>query len=112
MPVIELYIEAMQTADNSDSTKKMRLHHMKLIYDFLGFRGVEGISGIDAKIIADYALSLQGSSMTYAKHRMTTLRNYFRFILHVKCMEHLVRKPDQDNYRYLRMIQIFASRAN
>ena len=78
--VLVAYLNAVQTADNSDATKKLRTHHMELFYEFLGFRGISGISEMTAQIISDYALSLQGGSTVYAKHRLAALRHYFRFL--------------------------------
>jgi site-specific recombinase XerD len=78
--VINNYLEAVQTSDNSEATKKLRTYHIKLFYEFLGFRGINGIREMNAQIISDYALSLQGSSPAYVKHRLATLRYYFRFL--------------------------------
>ena len=35
--IIEAYVESVQTADNSEATKKLRIHHVKLFYDFFRF---------------------------------------------------------------------------
>lgn len=78
--LIEAYLNSMQKADNSAATKKMRLNHMKSFYNFLWFRRIEHIQDVTAQIISDYALSLQGGSSVYTKHRLATLRNYFRFL--------------------------------
>ena len=78
--IIEAYVDSVQTADNRDATKVLRIHHVKLFYDFLGFRKVNGINDVTAKTISDYVLSLQGGSLVYAKHRLATLRYYFRFL--------------------------------
>jgi len=78
--VINAYLDAVQTADNSEATKKLRTHHVKLFYEFLGFCGINGIRNVNAKVISDYALSMQGGSLVYAKHRLATLKYYFRFL--------------------------------
>jgi site-specific recombinase XerD len=78
--VINTYLDAVQTADNSEATKRLRTHHVKLFYEFLGFRGINGIRNVNAKVISDYALSMQGGSPVYAKHRLATLKYYFRFL--------------------------------
>jgi site-specific recombinase XerD len=77
---INSYLDAVQTADNSEATKTLRTHHVKLFYEFLGFRGINGIRDVNAKVISDYALSMQGGSLVYAKHRLATLKYYFRFL--------------------------------
>jgi site-specific recombinase XerD len=81
--LIEAYVNAMQTVDNSEATKRTRTHHLKLFYGFLEFRRVESITEITAQILSDYALSLEGGSLVYAKHRLSTLRHYLQF-LHTK----------------------------
>lgn len=78
--VITAFLNAVQTADNSDATKKLRTRHIELFYGFLGLRGIGGVADMTAQIISDYALSLQGGSLVYAKHRLATLRYYFRFL--------------------------------
>ena len=78
--VIGAYVEAVQTADNSEATKSLRTHHIRLFYEFLGFRGLNGMSDVNAKVISDYSLSMQGCSPVYVKHRSATLRYYFRFL--------------------------------
>ncbi|MCL1882299.1 MAG: tyrosine-type recombinase/integrase [Defluviitaleaceae bacterium] len=78
--VLTAYLNAVQTADNSEATKQLRTHHIELFYEFLGLRGINGVAEMSAQIISDYALSLQGGSLVYAKHRLSTLRYYFRFL--------------------------------
>jgi len=78
--IISAFLEAIQTKDNTDETKRAREHRIKLFYEFLGLRSVNGIGEMTAQIISDYAKSLQGGSLTYAKHRLVTLRFYFRFL--------------------------------
>lgn len=78
--LIAEYIEAVQTADNSDATKKTRLYHIKLFYEFLGFRRINGVREMSAQVISDYVSSMQGGSPVYTKHRLATLRYYFRFL--------------------------------
>jgi len=78
--IIEAYAQSVQTADNSAATKKLRIHHIKLFYDFMGFRGVEKVTQITPELISGYVLSLQGGSLVYAKHRLSTLKYFFRFI--------------------------------
>lgn len=78
--IISAFLESVQTADNSEATKKIRMHHIKLFYEFLSFRRVIGIREISVQIISDYAKSLQGYSPVYTKHLLATLRFYFRFL--------------------------------
>lgn len=78
--IIAAYVEAMQTADNSNATKKLRISHIRPFYEFLASRKVSGIHDISAQIISDYAALLQGYSSVYTKHRLATLRAYFRFL--------------------------------
>lgn len=78
--IIAAYVESVQTADNSEATKKLRIHHIRQFYEFLASRKVSGIHDISAQIISDYASSLQGDSPVYTKHRLATLRFYFRFL--------------------------------
>jgi site-specific recombinase XerD len=78
--IVDAYVDSVQTADHSDATKRLRIHHIKLFYDFLGFQKTMSISDVTAKNISDYAMSLQGGSVVYAKHRLATLRYYFRYL--------------------------------
>ncbi len=78
--IINAYIEAAQTADNSDATKKLRYHHIQKFYCFLDSCSLTGIQGISPQIISLFAESLQGYSPVYVKHILGTLRNYFRFV--------------------------------
>ncbi len=78
--IIAAYVDYVQTADNSEATKKLRIHHIRQFYEFLASRKVTGIHNISAQIISDYAASLQGGSPVYTKHRLATLRFYFRFL--------------------------------
>lgn len=78
--IVSEYIEAVQTADNSEATKKLRIHHIQQFYEFLANRRVSGVNAISAQLISDYAASLQGDSPVYTKHRLATLRYYFRFL--------------------------------
>lgn len=78
--IIASYVESVQTADNSEATKKLRIHHIRQFYEFLAARKASGIHDISAQIISDYAASLQGESPVYTKHRLATLRFYFRFL--------------------------------
>lgn len=78
--IIAAYIEFVQTADNSEATKKLRLNHIRQFYEFLTARKTGGVRNISAQIISDYAASLQGDSPVYTKHRLATLRFYFRFL--------------------------------
>ena len=79
-PFVEAYLTAVQTADNSEATKKNRTHNLKLFYGFLKFRKIHSINELTAQIISDYALSIQGGSLAYAKNRFSTLKLYFRFL--------------------------------
>ncbi len=78
--IITKYVESVQTADNSEATKKLRIYHIRQFYEFLASRKVAGIHDISAQLISDYAASLQGDSPVYTKHRLATLRFYFRFL--------------------------------
>lgn len=78
--IIARYIEFVQTADNSEATKKLRIHHIRQFYEFLASRKISGIQVISAQIISDYAASLQGDSPAYTKHRLATLRFYLHFL--------------------------------
>jgi len=78
--IITAYVESVQTADNSEATKKLRVYHIRQFYEFLASRKISGIHDISAQIISDYAASLQGESPVYTKHRLATLRFYFRFL--------------------------------
>ena len=78
--IIAAYLESVQTADNSEATKKLRINHIRQFYNFLASRKLSGIHEISAQIISDYAASLQGSSPVYTKHRLATLRFYFRYL--------------------------------
>lgn len=78
--LITAYVEAMQTADNSEQTKQTRRNHIKNFYDFMASRKLRGVRDVSAQTISDYAASLQGYSPVYNKHRLATLRNYFRFL--------------------------------
>ena len=77
--LIHSYIEASQTADNSDATKKLRYNHIRKFYCFLSSCTISGIQGISPQTISLYVESLQGTSPVYVKHLLGTLRNYFRF---------------------------------
>lgn len=78
--IISSFIESMQAADNSEATKKLRIRHIQQFYGFIGSRKIDRVHSISAQIISDYAASLQGDSPVYSKHRLATLRFYFRFL--------------------------------
>ncbi len=78
--IIAAYVDYVQTADNSEATKKQRIYHIRQFHEFLASRKVTGIHNISAQIISDYAASLQGGSPVYTKNRLATLRFYFRFL--------------------------------
>lgn len=78
--LITAYVEAMQTADNSERTKDTRTRHIRNFYDFMASRKLSGVKDASAQTISDYVASLQGYSPVYNKHRLGTLRNYFRFL--------------------------------
>ncbi len=77
---IAAYVESVQTADNSEATKKHRIHHIRVFYEFLACRHVDGLQELSSQIISAYARSLQGCSLVYTKHLLATLRYYFRFL--------------------------------
>lgn len=85
--IITTYIEFVQTADNSEATKKLRIHHIRQFYEFLASRKATGIHDISAQLISDYAAFLQGDSPVYTKHRLATLRFYFRFLRQSEILE-------------------------
>lgn len=78
--VVSAYLESVQTADNSETTKRARTYYIKIFYDFLSFRRISSIREISAQTISDYTKSLQGRSPVYIKHLLATLRFYFRFL--------------------------------
>lgn len=80
MDVILAYLDAAQTADNKESTKKIRRRHIEMFYRFLRFRDIDKITDITAHTISEYAMSLQGASLVSIKHNLATLRNFFRFL--------------------------------
>lgn len=78
--IIQLYLKAMQTADNSDATKLLRMKHIQKFYLFLISRNLTSVTFVSEKLIHDYVMYLQGYSVVFIKHLLGTLRNYFRFI--------------------------------
>lgn len=78
--IIQAYLEAMQTADNSDATKLLRMNHIRKFYVFLWSRSLSGVGAVSEKLIHDYVKYLQGYSPVFVKHMLGTLRNYFRFL--------------------------------
>ena len=78
--VIKTYLEFVQTADNSEATKHMRTHHIRMFYEFLESRGLGGTKDVTAQVISEYALSMAGDSQVYTKHRLATLRFFFRYL--------------------------------
>ncbi len=77
---ITAYIEAMQTADNSDATKKLRTDHIRKFYQFLSCRGIKGMEGVSAETVRGFASSMGNYSPVFVKNILATLRNYFRFV--------------------------------
>ena len=47
--IISSFIESMQTADNSEATKKLRIHHIQQFYGFLGSRKLDGYTAYRRK---------------------------------------------------------------
>ena len=78
--IIDEYLNAMQTADNSEATKKLRTDHIRRFYRFLESGHLQGIENVTEKVISDYVFSLQGYSPVFVKHLLGSLRNYFRFV--------------------------------
>ena len=78
--IIIAYVDYVQTADNNESTKGRRIHHIKRFYDFLGSRAIPGVNGLSARTISDYLVSLSGLCPVDISHHLTTLRNYFRYL--------------------------------
>lgn len=77
---ITAFIESMQTADNTESTKNIRIRHIRSFYDFLDSKKLKGIHDLSPDIVSAYAMTLQGNSPVYNKHRLATLRRYFNFL--------------------------------
>ena len=77
---IESYLEKMQTADNSNATKILRMNHIRKLYQFLSSRNLHSVASISEELIHDYICFLQGYSQVYLKHMLGTLRNYFRYL--------------------------------
>lgn len=77
---VSAYIEAMQTADNSEATKKMRNSHVRKFYQFLSSRELNGIGEVSPGVIRDFCCSLTNYSPVFARHILCTVRNYFRFL--------------------------------
>ena len=80
LPIVNAYLDAVQTVDNSEATKISRSHKIKIFYQFLDFRGIKGIKELNAQIISDYALSMQGGALSYTRHKLLTLGRYFSFL--------------------------------
>jgi site-specific recombinase XerD len=78
--IVNAYLNGVQTADHRESTRALRKRNIKRFYDFMGFRGLSGVSDLSAIIISDYTLSLQGCATTSVQHMLSTLKNYFRFL--------------------------------
>lgn len=78
--IIKSYIESTLKTDTSQATKRTKTYHVKLFYKFLGLRSISGIDDVTPEIISDYVKYLQGYSPVYVKHRLATLRYYFRFL--------------------------------
>ncbi len=74
------YIEAMQTADNSEATKKLRKDHIRRFYHFLSCRRINGMDEVTSETIHSFALSMGDYSPVFVKNIFGTLRSYFRFI--------------------------------
>lgn len=77
---ITAYIEAMQTADNSEATKRLRKDHIRKFYQFLSCRKIDGVDGVTPETIHGFVSSLKDYSPVFVKHVLGTLRNYFRFL--------------------------------
>ena len=77
---VEKYIEAMQTADNSENTKIIRTSHICKFYMFLISHDVESTKNILPEHISTFIKTLEIYSLTFTKHILATLRNYFRFL--------------------------------
>lgn len=85
--IISAFLSKMQTADNSEATKKVRINHLRRFYEFLASRHLHSAHEISAQIISDFAMTLHGDSPVYNKHRLGTLRHYFRFLHHSGFLE-------------------------
>ena len=77
---IKTYLNRFQTADHRPAAMVNRTRSIKRFYDFLGFRKLSGINDISAKIISDYAASLQGCAPTSVVGMLSTLKQYLRFL--------------------------------
>lgn len=78
--LIKSYAESVQSSDNSEATKKLRIYHIKLFYKFLGHRGLSGIGEVTPEVISDYVKYMHNFALVYVKHRLATLRYYFRYL--------------------------------
>jgi site-specific recombinase XerD len=74
------YLDSIQTADNTESTRELRMTAIRTFYDFLGNHRVCGIKAMSSTVIADYVLSLSCFAPGTIKRRLSLLRNYFRFL--------------------------------
>lgn len=74
------YIEAMQTADNSEATKKYRRDHIRKFYQFLTCQQINGMRGVTSDTIHRFILSMGDYSPVFVRNTLGTLRNYFRFL--------------------------------
>lgn len=77
--IIAAYVKSVQTADNSEATKKLRIRQVKSFYDFMALKKINGIQEVTGQLISDYVTALQGGSPIYTKHLLATLRFYFRY---------------------------------
>lgn len=78
--LIKSYAESVQSSDNSEATKKLRIYHIKLFYKFLGHRGLSRVGEVTPEIISDYVKYMHNFALVYVKHRLATLKYYFRYL--------------------------------
>jgi site-specific recombinase XerD len=80
MHIIEAFINKMSKTDTAENTKKRALFDVQQFYDFIRIKGLTKISDITSEIMGSYTLSVQGDTLRYAKTKMATLKNYFRYL--------------------------------
>jgi len=78
--MVELYKKFVNSLDTSSSTKKSRVHQIKLFYEYMCFKHIESIRDITSETISGYILSMQGGSPVYAMHRLRTLKFFLKFL--------------------------------
>jgi site-specific recombinase XerD len=78
--VINAFIKHMSNADMTENTKKRALFSIQKLYDFARSQGLTRITDITYENLNGFILSLQGDSLRYAKGKIATLKNFFRYL--------------------------------